>query len=79
MVNLDEYESVGSHCIPFYVNDNDNDNDYVNDNDSLQMNILQKRILKMIGDKSIPTMFYRIQAYDSTMCEYFYIGYINLC
>ena len=35
MVNLDEYESVGSHYIPFYVNDNDNDNDYVNDNDSL--------------------------------------------
>ena len=43
------------------------------------MNICQKRILKMIADKSIPTMFYRIQAYDSTMCEYFYIGYINLC
>ena len=50
MINLDEYESVESHCIPFYVNDNN---------------------LEIIVNKNISTYFYRIQAYDSIICELF--------
>ena len=30
-----------------------------------------------IGDKNIQTNIFRIQAYDSVMCGYFCIGFIN--
>ena len=33
--------------------------------------------MKFIGCKKIITNIYRIQAYDSIMCGYFYIGFIN--
>ena len=32
---------------------------------------------KFIGNKNIITNIYRIQAYDSTMCGYFCIGFID--
>ena len=51
VINLDEYESIGTRCIPSYVNDN---KIYF---DSLETNIFQKRILKIIGNKNIPTIF----------------------
>ena len=52
VINLDEYESIGTRCIPLYVNDN---RIYF---DSLEMNIFQKRILKIIRNKNIPTFFW---------------------
>ena len=33
--------------------------------------------MKFIGNKSIITNTFRIQAYDSIMCGYFCIGFIN--
>ena len=39
--------------------------------------MFQKEIKKFIGNKNIITNIYRIQAYDSIMCGYFRIGFIN--
>ena len=36
-----------------------------------------KEITKLIGNKNIITSIYRIQAYDSVMCGYFWIGLID--
>ena len=36
-----------------------------------------KEIKKVIGNKIITTNIYRLQAYNSIMCEYFGIGFIN--
>ena len=39
----------------------------------LDLNIFQK---KLVGNKN-KTNIYRIQAYDSVMCGYFWIGFID--
>ena len=56
---------------------------YVNDNnvsyfDSFGVEHIPKEIKKFIGNKNIVTNIYRIQAYDSIMCGYFCIGFIDL-
>ena len=38
---------------------------------------IPKEIKKFIGNKNIITNIYRIQAYDSIMCGYFCIGFID--
>ena len=38
---------------------------------------IPKEIMKFIARKKIITNIYRIQAYDSKMCGYFCIGFIN--
>ena len=43
---------------------------------ALELNILQKKIQKFIEKKDI-TNIYKIQAYDSIMCGYFCIGFID--
>ena len=43
--------------------------------DSSELNIFQ--IKKFIGNKNIITNTYRIQAYNSIMCGYFCIGFID--
>ena len=43
---------------------------------ALELNSFQK-IKKFIGNKNIITNIYRIQAYDSIMCGYFCIGFID--
>ena len=45
--------------------------------DSFELNMFQKEIRKFIGNKNIITNIYRIQAYDSIMCGYFCIGFID--
>ena len=41
---------------------------------ALKLNIFPKKI---IGNKNIRTNIYKIQAYDSIMCGYFCIGFID--
>ena len=43
---------------------------------ALELNIFQKKIQKFIEKKDI-TNIYKIQAYDSIMCGYFCIGFID--
>ena len=38
---------------------------------------IPKEIKTFIGNKNIKTNIFRIQAYDSIMCGYFCIGFIN--
>ena len=44
---------------------------------SLGVELIPKEIRKFIGNKNIITNIYRIQAYDSVMCEYFFIVLID--
>ena len=55
---------------------------YVNDNDltyfdSFWVEHIPKEIRKLIGNKTITTNIYRIQAYHSIMCRYFCVGFID--
>ena len=43
----------------------------------LVYNIFQKKIKTFIKNKNITTNIFRIQAYDSIMCRYFCIGFID--
>ena len=45
--------------------------------DSFGVEHIPKEIIKFIDKKKIITNIYRIQAYDSIMCGYFCIGFIN--
>ena len=55
---------------------------YVNDKtiiyfDSFGVEHIPREIMKFIARKKIIASFFRIQAYDSIMCGYFCIGFIN--
>ena len=54
-INLDEYESIGTHWIALYVNDNN-----VTYFDSFEVEHIPKEILKLIGNKNITTDIYRV-------------------
>ena len=45
--------------------------------DSFEVEHIPKEIKAFIGNKNIITNTYRIQAYDSIMCAYFCIGFID--
>ena len=73
VINLDEYRDIGTHWIALYVN-----NKTIIYFDSFGVEHIPKEIIKFIGNsKKIITNIYRIQAYDSIMCGYFCIGFIN--
>ena len=46
--------------------------------DRFRVEHIPKEIKKFIGNKNIKINIFRIQAYDSIMCEYFCIGLIDL-
>ena len=70
--NLDEYHDIGTHCVALYEN-----NKTIIYFDSFGVEHIPNEIIKFIGNKKIITNIYRIQAYDSIMCGYFCIGFIN--
>ena len=72
IINLDEYESIRTHWIALYANDNN-----VTYFDSFGVEDILKEIKTFIGNKNIITNIYRVQAYDSIMCGYFFIGFID--
>ena len=43
----------------------------------LKLDIFQKKLKKFFENKNVITNIYRIHAYDSIMCGYFYIGFID--
>ena len=45
--------------------------------DSFGVEHIPKEIKTFIGNKNIKTNIFRIQAYDSIMCGYFCIGFID--
>ena len=72
VINLDEYHDIGTHWVALYVN-----NKIVTYFVSSGVEHIPKEIMKSIARKKIITNIYRTQAYDSIMCGYFCIVFIN--
>ena len=72
MINLDEYSDIGTYWVALYVQNND-----VTYFDSFGVEHISKEIKTFITNKNIKTNIFRIQAYDSIMCRYFCIGFID--
>ena len=76
VINLDEYSNIGTHWIALYGKNND-----ITYFDSFGVEHIPKEIIKFINrpsqNKNIMTNIFRIQAYDSIMCGYFCIGFID--
>ena len=62
VINLDEYEDIGTHWIALYVKDNE-----ITYFDSFGVEHVPKEIEKIIGLKNIKTNIFRIQADNSIM------------
>ena len=72
VVNLDEYSAIGTHWMALYVN-----NKTVTYFDSFIVEHISKEIKRFINNKNIIANIYRVQIYDSIMCGYFYIDFID--
>ena len=87
IINLDEYENTGTHWIALFIKTNE-----VIYFDSFGIEHIPKEINKFIrskelgfavgsavgnNNKKIKANIFRIQAYDSIMCGYFCIEFIN--
>ena len=72
VINLDEYSDIGTHWIALYALNNN-----VTYFSSFGVEHIPKEIKKFLGNKNIKTNIFRRQAYDSVMCRYFCIGFIN--
>ena len=82
VINLDEYCDIGIHWVALYVQNTSVYDTYVNNKivtyfDSFGVEHIPKEIMKFIDCKKIITNIYRIQAYDSIMCGYFCIRFMN--
>ena len=60
------HDSIGTHWIALFTNPEN-----LSYFDGFEVGDIPKEIRKFIGNKNIITTIYRIQAYDSVMCEYF--------
>ena len=79
IINLDEYYDIETHWVALYVSNND-----VTYFHSFGVEHISKEIKKFINrpsspqnKKKIKKNIFRIQAYDSIMCGYFCIGFMN--
>ena len=72
VINLDEYSDIGIHWIALYVS-----NKTVTYFDSFGIEHIPKQVKISIGNRNIISNIYRIQNYDSIMCGYFCIGFID--
>ena len=80
VTNLDEYENTGTHWVSLFVKPK-----YTVYFDSFGVEHIPKEINKFINNDTtksnslerIKSNIFRIQAYDSTMCGYFCIEFIN--
>ena len=72
VINLDEYSDIGTHWIALYVN-----NKTVTYFDTVGVEHIPKEIKKIFNNKNIIANIFRLQAYDSVMCGYFCIGFID--
>ena len=80
VINLDEYENTGTHWVSLFVKINEAI--YF---DSFGIECIPKEINKFVNNdtikssslKRIKSNIFRIQAYDSIMCGYFCIEFVN--
>ena len=72
VINLDWYSDIGTHWVALCVHNN------VTYFYSFGVEHIPKEIKAFIdGSLSITTNIFRIQSYDSIMCRYFCIGFID--
>ena len=72
IINLDEFENTGTHWVSLFVKTNE-----VIYFDSFGVEHIPKEINKFIGNKNIKSNLFRLQAYDSIMCGYYCVEFIN--
>ena len=72
VINLDEYADVGTHWIALFCNRNK-----IVYFDSFGVEHIPEEIKKLIGNKNIKAIIFAVQANDSVMCGYFFIGFID--
>ena len=82
VINLDEYKNTGTHWVSLFVKTNE-----IIYFDSFGVEHIPKEINKFVrskepgsavdSNKKIKANIFRIQAYDSIMCGYFCIEFIN--
>ena len=73
VINLDAYSDIGTHWVALYVRNNN-----ITYFDSFGVEHIPKEIKTFINRSlSITKNIFRIQAYDSIMCGYFCIGFID--
>ena len=72
VINLDEYSDIGTHWVALYVH-----KDNVTYFGSFGVENIPKEIKAFMNNKNIKTNIFRKQAYDSIMCGYFCIGFID--
>ena len=71
VINLDEYDDIGTHWIALYVR---NDCIYF---DSFGVEYIPNEIRQSIRNKDTISNIFRLQAYDSIMCGYFCLAFID--
>ena len=72
VINLDEYKNTGTHWVSLFVKPK-----YAVYFDSFGVEHIPKEINKFIGNNNSKSNIFRRQAYDSIMCGYFCIEFIN--
>ena len=72
IINLDEYGDIGTNWVALWVNNND-----VTYLDSFGVEHIRKKIKEFVKNENIKTNIFRVQAYNSVMCGYFCIGFID--
>ena len=72
VINLDEYENTGTHWITLFFKTNEAI--YF---DRFGIEHIPNEINKFIGNKNIKSNIFKLQAYDSIMCGYYCIEFIN--
>ena len=72
VINLDEYSDIKTHWVALYIKNND-----VTYFDSFGVEHIPKEIKTFISNKNIKTNIFRIREYDSIMCRYFCVGFID--
>ena len=80
VINLDGYSDIATHWVALYVKTDD-----ITYFDSFGVEHISKGIIKFVGRpsssalllKNVIANIFRIRAYDSIMCGYFCIGFIN--
>ena len=72
IINLDEYADVGTHWDSLFCNRSE-----IVYFGSFGIEHVPEEIKEFIGNKNIIAYIFRVQANDSVMCGYFYIGFID--
>ena len=72
VINLDEYADVGTHWIALFCNRNE-----IVYLDSFGVKHVPQEIKKSVGNKNIKANIFGVQANDSVMSGYFWIGFID--